>query len=152
MTMSAGKELFELEGWDRFLKAVQSLPDKQKRSELLKVLRRVAKPTVQAAKAAAPRQDGKLQKSIGVITSRSKTYPSVYAGPRVKGQNAGYHGHLVEFGTGPRRTKDGRFTGSMPAQPYMRPAYEQTKTIAVNLAQTLITKQMQRTIDKYVHK
>lgn len=149
--MPVDKQLFELDGWDRFLKAVQSLPDKQKRSELLKIMRRVARPTVNAAKAFVPKREKKLERSIGVITSRSRTYPSVYAGPRVKGSHEGFHGHLVEFGTGPRVRKDGSYAGQMPAQPYMRPAYEQTKGQAVSLASNLVSRQMQKTIDKYVH-
>lgn len=32
---------------------------------------------------------------------------------------------LVEFGTGPRRTKSGKALGSMPAQPFLRPAWDE---------------------------
>ena len=32
--------------------------------------------------------------------------------------------HLIEFGTGPRRTKSGANRGSMKARPYMRPAFD----------------------------
>lgn len=34
------------------------------------------------------------------------------------------HAHLVEFGTGPRHHKDGRFVGAMPADPFIRPAWD----------------------------
>ena len=34
------------------------------------------------------------------------------------------HAHLVEFGTGPRQQKNGKSTGVMPAQPFMRPAFD----------------------------
>lgn len=34
---------------------------------------------------------------------------------------------LTEFGTGPRFTKSGKFTGAAPAQPFMRPAWEMHK-------------------------
>lgn len=34
---------------------------------------------------------------------------------------------LTEFGTGPRFTKAGKFTGAAPAQPFMRPAWEMHK-------------------------
>ena len=32
--------------------------------------------------------------------------------------------HLIEFGTAPRYQKKGRYTGVMPARPFMRPALE----------------------------
>lgn len=35
--------------------------------------------------------------------------------------------HLFEFGTAPRRRKNGGFTGSMRAQPFMRPAAERSR-------------------------
>lgn len=33
--------------------------------------------------------------------------------------------HLVEFGTGPRYHKNGKFVGEMPPDPFLRPAFEQ---------------------------
>jgi HK97 gp10 family phage protein len=42
------------------------------------------------------------------------------------------HAHLVEFGTAPRHWKsNGKFTGSMPPQPYMRPAWDYGKDKAL---------------------
>jgi HK97 gp10 family phage protein len=35
--------------------------------------------------------------------------------------------HLVEFGTGPRYHKDGSYAGIMPAEPFMRPAWDTNK-------------------------
>ena len=32
--------------------------------------------------------------------------------------------HLKEFGTGPRKHKSGKSTGAMPADPFLRPAWE----------------------------
>lgn len=38
---------------------------------------------------------------------------------------SGQHAHLVEYGTGPRyQKKSGKFVGSMPAQPFGRPAWD----------------------------
>lgn len=34
------------------------------------------------------------------------------------------HAHLVEFGTGARHHKSGKSTGVMPAQPFVRPAFD----------------------------
>jgi len=49
----------------------------------------------------------------------------MYVGPSYTLADGAPHGHLVEFGTGPRQTKAGRSTGAMPAQPFMRPAWMQ---------------------------
>jgi HK97 gp10 family phage protein len=38
--------------------------------------------------------------------------------------DGGRHAHLVEFGTGPRYHKGGKFVGAMPAEPFLRPAFD----------------------------
>lgn len=38
--------------------------------------------------------------------------------------DGGRHAHLVEFGTGPRYHESGRYVGEMPAQPFLRPAFD----------------------------
>lgn len=101
--------------------AIKGLPDKMKRTELLKIMRRVAKPTAEAAKRNLKSRNvtGVLEKSIGNITSKNKKYPNILVGPRIKGKHGGYYGHLVEFGHGGPKPA--------PARPFMRPAYDETK-------------------------
>jgi len=41
-------------------------------------------------------------------------------------------GVLTEFGTGPRYTKEGAYRGAAPAQPFLRPAWEQHKYQILN--------------------
>lgn len=134
------KQLFEIEGYDAFLKEVQQLPDRLKRRETLKLLRRVTKPTIMAAKANVRSRSGRLERSIGNITGKSKTYPNVLVGPRVKGNHAGFHGHLVEFGHGGPHPA--------PAHPFMRPAYEQTKGQVSEDAAKKIAKYLEKTANK----
>lgn len=103
---------------------------------VLKTLRKAAKPLINEAKQKAPKDDGDLQKSIGYINGRgSGKGQQIYVGPR-RGLYNGYHAHLVEYGTGMRKLSEPRIvtingrtvtithTGSMPAQPFMRPAYD----------------------------
>lgn len=40
------------------------------------------------------------------------------------GRRPWFYGLFVELGTGPRVQKSGRRTGSMPARPFLRPAFE----------------------------
>lgn len=96
--------------------------------ELQKILRNNLQITVERGRELVPRDDGDLAKSLGVINGRGAGRGvSVYGGPRRSSAYKGYHGHLVEFGTAPRFDKDGNSTGTMPAQPFWRPAWDQTK-------------------------
>lgn len=54
-------------------------------------------------------------------TLRGQYSIGVSVGPRAK---AAPHAHWVEFGTGPRFHKSGRYVGVMPADPFMRPAWD----------------------------
>jgi hypothetical protein len=90
--------------------------DKDKKREMLLILRQIAKPTLQAAKSGAPigkgskkRAGGSLKKSIGNITGKGPN-PTIYVGPKVvkskakiskNGRNTfgnGWYGHMVEKG------------------------------------------------------
>ena len=104
------KGLTQIQGFEQLREQIKKLPDKVKRNELQKVLRQVAKPTVREAQFQAPIRDfnkkgpnppGTLKRSIGVKNGKkgkSKINAVVYVGPRTKGSNKGWYGHLVELG------------------------------------------------------
>lgn len=83
--------------------------DKDKKKEVLLILRQVARPTLIASKNAAPIsrkshiargkkiEPGNLKKSLGLITSRSQN-PTILVGPRAKNGNDGWYGHMVHEG------------------------------------------------------
>lgn len=107
--------------------------DKDKKQEMLLILRQVAKPTLQASKTLAPigkgfenRASGSLKASLGFITGtkgNAKNNPTVYVGPKVhkgkkgvkSGRNAfadGWYGGMVSAGhniyrTGFKRKRNG---------------------------------------------
>ena len=107
---------FKIEGIQDVSREIKLLSsDKMKRSEILKVLRRQAKPMMQAMRQNAPESDnvivvrndvyypGNLKKSIAIKTSPSKKYPNVLVGPRYgKGANKydGFYAWWIEYGTG----------------------------------------------------
>lgn len=107
---------FKIEGIQEVSNEIKLLSsDKMKRSEILKVLRRQAKPMMQAMRQNAPESDnvivvrndvyypGNLKKSIAIKTSPSKKYPNVLVGPRYgKGANKydGFYAWWIEYGTG----------------------------------------------------
>lgn len=128
-----GKNL-QFKGAAELRDILEALPGRLGTKKVGEILRLAEKPLVAAAKARAPRGNGDLIKSIGGIAGRGAGRGEQrYVGPRRGGVNKGYAGHLVEYGTGPRKQKDGTSTGSMPAHPFMRPAYEQTKAQIVQI-------------------
>lgn len=99
-------------GFDELKRKIELLAnDKDKKTEMLLILRQIAKPTLNAARVLAPVeknnkshiargkriQPGNLKKSIGFITGKGFN-PTIYVGPRVKGNFQGWYGHMVESG------------------------------------------------------
>lgn len=119
---------FRFEGVREVEQLLDALPKRVGERELQKILRRNAKPLIARGRELAPVNDGDLKKSLGTIAGRGAGRGvSVYVGPRRSSAFKGYAGHLVEFGTAPRFKADGTATGSVPARPFWRPAFEQTK-------------------------
>lgn len=54
------------------------------------------------------------------------------------------HAHMIEFGTGPRTDSKGHNRGSVPAQPFMRPALTASRTKCV----AIITEGLRNLIEK----
>lgn len=97
---------------------------------------RAAKVLVTAAKLSAPEgPTGKLIDSIGTVRTplaKAGALGETKTGPRRRGRYKGQAGHLVEYGTGPRRLKsNGANRGVMPANPFMHKAWAQVKSIVI---------------------
>lgn len=143
--------------------------DKDKRREMLIILREVAKPTLSAAKALVPKsrkphrlrgvviQPKNLQKSLGNITGKSQN-PTVFVGARVKGGNKGWYGAFVHDGVNiynkgyRRKRKKGANNNAArkrtAGNPYLTKAYEQTKSGVTGDAERKMAAFIQRRIDK----
>jgi HK97 gp10 family phage protein len=100
-------------------------------------LEKAAAPIEAAAKQGVPKLSGGLADSITIarVPAETKSGAAVAVGHNKPG---GSHAHLVELGTDPRYHKDGKFVGQMPAQPYLRPAFDQKKGEAVRIARRAI--------------
>jgi hypothetical protein len=160
----------EVQGFEELKRKILLLAnDKDKKAEMLLILRQIAKPTLQAAKALAPIskknhkargvliQPGNLQKSIGNITGKGPN-PTIYVGARVKGSNKGWYAHFVHDGVnfynkGFKR-KHKKNANSQAAKsrsagnPFLKTAYDATKGIATADAEKRMAKFIQRRIDK----
>ena len=171
------KSLVEITGFKEFqAKLVQVADDKTKRTEVLKILRVVAQPTVTAARSIAPIskkphlvsgsrtrqliQPGSLKKSIGTITSKSKN-PRILVGPRAKGSFTGFYGAWVEEGHNiyakgfkRKHSVSGKGTNNAAAKSrttgrfYMKKSFELTKGQITTDAEKRVAAYIQKTIDR----
>lgn len=133
----------ELEAEFKEIAAANGRPERFIKNTIRRSLKRVSKPIVAHAKRLAPRSldaDGphmadkiavsstlsrrqRRQQGFGAYNSlKDKRAVHLYIGAGPRGPAV-----LAEFGTGPRYTKSGHYTGVMPAQPFMRPAWEAGK-------------------------
>jgi hypothetical protein len=113
-------DLVTIEGMDEVIREFKKIDnDALKRREILKLLRRQAKPLLKAVTAAAPiiesgltktrkkagggvatYEPGNLKKAMAIKTSPLKNYPNVLVGFRqgVKAKYDGYYGFFVVYG------------------------------------------------------
>lgn len=118
--------------------------------KLLKSISRQAiDPYVQQAKDNAPVDDGDLRRSIGKEADKGKFRErgAIVAGPRRKkgsryGQ--GHHAHLVEFGTAPRFTKNGKYTGTMGGRRFLTRAWDSTKREVLKIYKDLLREEIKK--------
>lgn len=93
-------------------------------------MRRALQPVAAAARSYAP----------GSLETRIRIAPTIKAGQQMqalekpgRGKRVMFvgsgapHAHLVEFGTGPRFHKSGKYVGIMPPDPFLRPAWDAHK-------------------------
>lgn len=168
------KSIVEITGFRELQKKIIKLSNpKDKRREILTILRNVAKSTVTAARNYAPVskkshvargkviESGTLKKSIGTITGRkgrAKENPTVYVGPRAKGKFDGWYGHFVEAGVNVYNTgfKRKRKRGAnnkaavrrTKGQFFMKRAYNLTSGKVTKEAEQKTAKFIQRRINK----
>jgi len=163
-------ELVEITGFRELQEKIKLLAnDKDKRSELLLILRQIAKPTLNAARSTVPiskkahKARGKLinprnlLKSLGNITGKNPN-PTIYVGPRAKGSFDGWYGHFVENGTNKynkgfkRKRKAGANNNSAIGRkngtPFMAQAYAQTEGKVTVDAEQKVAAFIQRRINK----
>lgn len=147
------KPLFEVKGFKELRRKLERFPDKVKKREVVKILRRAARDTVQEARRQAPQSDkphvlkdgkviqpGNTKKSIKFQTLRRSKNPGGIVGPRSLGKNDGFYarqfvipGHnLYRKGfkrnrRGNRKRNSSGSRGRVPANPFMLRAYNVTK-------------------------
>lgn len=138
----------KLEGDFKLIRALKRM--KLKRAGVLKAMRPAAKLYQDAARDEAPEKSGQLRRSIRIKTLRGNP-PTLVVRPEYRARqnkfgtttSAGFHAHLVEYGTKLRPAVKGKpgasriapiaggvvitNTGSMRANPFQKRAFDKTE-------------------------
>jgi hypothetical protein len=170
------RPVVEIEGFRELQELIKKIADpKDKRRELLLLLRQIARPTLQEAKRLVPVyrkphlssgkrtreiiQPGNLKKSLGFISGKSDN-PTVYVGARVKGGFKGWYAHFVHdpvnvYRKGFKRKRRGVGSNNNNAiaqrykhTPFLRKAYQATDGQVTADAERKVAAFIQRRIDK----
>jgi len=120
---------------------LSELPKAMGKTVVRNALKKAAKPIKDAAAEGAP---GGIKKSMKIDDKRG--------GKRVKSNKAVYmfvgptepHAHLVEFGTGPRYHKSGKYVGKMPPNPFMRKAWDSMKDRAFEILKEELSNELMK--------
>jgi len=170
----SNKAIVEVTGFKELQQKIKQLSNpKDKKREVLRILRQAAKPTLRAARNYAPVSkkshvargkripSGTLKKSIGNITGKrglAKENPTIYVGPRTRGRYDGWYGHFVEAGVNVYRKgfkrKHTRGANAKAAvrrtkgQYFMKRAYITTGGRVIKEAEKTTARFIQRRIDK----
>lgn len=148
----------EVNGWKQLSKLLHDFPERIQRD----VINSAASAGATAVKKEAKKnikQNGSYQTGTlhdSIRTRKKKRTHGVYE--IFSDQTAG-HAHLVEYGTGPRKLEEPKaiqigddwvtitHTGSMPAKPFFRPAFDDHDLIMRKVAQRM-TKRMAKEAEK----
>lgn len=168
------KSIVEIKGFDELVRKIKTLPDKAKRKEVIKILRKSAQTTVKVARQEAPKSDkrhtlkggkeiqpGNTRKSIGVQVARKAKNPMIVVRPKSSGKHDGFYarafvifGHNV-YRTGFKRNRRGnrKFNSrgkksSIPANPFMNRAKQKTEGRVGKEALASTEKYIQKLIDR----
>jgi hypothetical protein len=156
---------FTIKGFKDLYKLIDHLPETVKKQELEPLLVTALEPMAAFAQVMAPNDPltsapYDLPSSI-VVSTRQRTGRSkrdralgkydarAYMGPNKYGYPQAM---FAEFGTTQRVWKEPgpvKATGFMPAQPYMRPAYDSEKGTALRIITDGFGKRLQLILDKY---
>lgn len=137
----------KVEGLKEVQTALRQLPDSTAKNVIRRVLRKAGQPIADRARELAPVEHGDLRDSIAVSTKLSKSQRRKH---RKGGKDdvevfvgAGPHpqAHLQEFGT-----------SEFPAQPFLRPAWDQHKRGVLESIKGLMWEEIRKAADRLARK
>lgn len=131
--MSVG---FKVEGFREIEQALWALPQSTAKGVARRVMKKELKPVADMANALWPGADSdtvritsrlaRRQRGDSLAPPPSRTVVNMFVGA-LTGPQGTPHAHLIEFGTGPRTHKNGKFVGQVSPQPFMQPSWDANK-------------------------
>lgn len=125
----------KMTGFRDIEKALAQLPAGTAKGVARRAMKKELKPIADTANAFWPGSDDQVFRITSRLSGSQKgnssaqnrrSVTNMFVGAN-KGTGGAPHAHLLEFGTGPRFHKKGRFTGAVAPQPMLQPAWDMHK-------------------------
>ncbi len=156
--MSNGNKI-ELFGFKELDDFFEKMERKDQRKVILDAYRIGAKPLIKEARSNLKQKTEsntrRLYKSLGFVALRAKrqsVFASAKVGARRFGRYQGFHGHLVDKGTGNRSTAKGKSRGAMPATSFFSDAVEKKQDEVLKQAGNSMIVSLDKLIQKHLKK
>lgn len=140
----------KMEGFRDLDRALAELPAGTARGVVRRVMKRELAPVANMANAFWPGADDAVFK-IGSKLVRSQ--PAAKRGASIVNMFVGAdryvpHAHLIEWGTGPRHQKSGKYVGAVAPSPALTPAWEMNKDLVLRGLGAGLWEEISRTLDR----
>lgn len=150
-------ELFGVDELDKFFTTLQRA---DQRRVIMDAFRVGGKPLISAAKQLLKARQqkkgtGNLNKSVGFVplnSGKNSAFVAAKIGARRFKPYTGFHGHLLDAGTGPRKTSQGFNRGSARATRFFTEANEATENKMITDTQTTLLNALDKLINKTLPK
>lgn len=120
----------KIEGMANVLKALHSMGADIDEKAVAALTREEAQKIVYIARSYMPEESGLSKRAIKIVgTKNHKGFTGTLAGIDWHSEH-GYLAHILEFGTAPRFTKSGKYTGQIAPVGFMRRAFDSNRQSA----------------------
>lgn len=158
---------FKLEGFKELDRALGELPKRTGKNALRRTLRKAAEPILGEMKSAAPKDTGRMVSKIaesGKLTANERNGDVAEFigigedGQKVFGKQAARNAVTIHVGaTGKKQNSPVPMwvefgTAEMPANPFMRPAWESNKNKALNIIKVELKGEIEKAAKRYAKK
>lgn len=151
-----------LAGVEELKENLRLLPERMRKPVIKRAMITLAKPMASSARngvpqdRSAPHTKDKILVSGNLSRRQYKEAKAGMSGTDWKNTIQIYVGvgpsrkaHLIEFGTKPRYTKSGHFTGSMPAHPFMKMAFDSNASGFLTKLGPVLGDEIEKTATRY---
>lgn len=142
-------EITGIEELEKNFKRLEEMTTQRKAlSAIERGFKNAAKPMLNKAKQYAPYKTGGLEGSIKITNTIPGSTRKAKGEIRFYVRSTAPHAHIIEYGTGPRYHADGKYVGSSPPDPFLRPAFEEEWKTALEGLESEIAAAIKKAIVK----